>query len=73
MKDLEVDEGVLAVPGAPDEEDEGDDEEAEAQRIQVAPNQSSSWPLSRMIWRQPVQTTRQAEAEAVEGGGLGRS
>ncbi len=28
-----------------------------AQRIHRAPNQSSSWPLSRMIWSSPVQTT----------------
>ena len=29
---------------------------ATAQRTQTAPNQSSSWPLSRTICRQPVQT-----------------
>ena len=37
----------------------------------MAPNQSSSWPLSRTICRQPVQTIEQAEADVVEGADLG--
>ena len=44
---------------------------ATAQRTQIAPNQSSSWPLSRTICRQPVQTHEQAEADVVEGADLG--
>ena len=44
---------------------------ATAQRTQIAPNQSSSWPLSRTTCRQPVQTIEQAEADVVEGADLG--
>ena len=57
LEDLEIDERVLAPPGLVDEPDEATTKKRKAQRIQMAPNQSTSWPLSRMTWRQPVQTT----------------
>ena len=62
LEDLEIDDGVFVAPAVPAEVDEEDREKKnEAQRIQVAPNQSSSWPLSRMICRQPVQMMRAAK------------
>ena len=42
-----------------------------AQRIQVAPNQSSSCPLSRMTCRQPVQTTRAPKPRLSNGRDFG--
>ena len=44
---------------------------ATAQRTQTAPNQSSSWPLSRTICRHAGPDHEQAEADVVEGADLG--
>ena len=49
FEELEIDHWLVLAPGVPDEESKAGDEEEEGPAIQVAPNQSASWPLSRMI------------------------
>ena len=57
LEDVQVDQALGMGPGVPDPERRAQTTSAAtAQRTQTAPNQSSSWPLSSTICRQPVQT-----------------